>query len=153
MSLNWNLEDVDRKFTHAKADAEWPNPTPNFGGEPIDREAEYMRPETEILIYHTMAVSMGSITQKNYNEFYMRVLIWEALESCSKHSKGSAEYWNRRDGTNFKAGDSPITWERVRGHIGLCTNVPEEPRAKWIKRTCDRFVEAHDRIGREEAAE
>ena len=153
MPLNWNVKNCDPKFTFAKADAEWPNPTPNFGGEPIDRDAEYMRPETEILIYHTMAVGMGSITEKNYNEFYMRVLIWEALESGSKHSEGSAEYWNRRDGTNFKAGDSFITWERVRGHIGLCTNVSTESRPKWIKRFCDRFVEDYDRIGREQAAE
>ena len=153
MPLNWNLQDVDRKFSFAKADAEWPNPTPNFRSEPIELGAEYMRPETEILVYHTMAVGMGSITEKNFNEFYMRVLIWEALHSGSKHSEGSAEYWNRRDGTNFKAGDSLITWERVRGHIGLCTNVTTESRSKWIKRIGDQFVQDHDRIGLKEAAE
>jgi hypothetical protein len=135
MSLDYNLKAIDPKICFTEADAEWP-----MYDADVKMGDKYMRPETERLIYLTMAVGMGAITETNYHEFYLRVRIWGGLHGESKHTTVSAEYWNRRDGTNYKKGDYWITRERVRDHIGLKTNVTTEGRAKWIKRIGDSFV-------------
>lgn len=148
MALNWNLKDVPDHIAWAQADKEWP-------GEHNTQEGKkYLRPETNALIWLTLGVGLGRITEKNCTEFWYRYQVLEALlgHVAPTHSEGSAEYWNKRDGTNVEAGDQLITYECVRNHIGLATNVSDEPRAKWFKRHFDeavRMTERHDK----EAAE
>ena len=83
-------------------------------------EDGYMRPVTEAIIWTTMAVGMGNITEKNWTEFWARY-----------------EVMRRVDGTKtfFQASD-------VKNHIGLHTNVfPEESRTKWMKLVVSRTLD------------
>ena len=148
MALNWNLKDVPDHIAWAQADEYWP------GEHDTQVGTDYLRPETNALIWLTMGVGLGRITEKNFTEFWYRYEVLEALigHVAPTHGEGSAEYWNKRDGTDFKAGDKLVTYERVRDHIGLATNVSDEPRGKWFKRQFDeavRMTERHDK----EAAE
>ena len=74
-------------------------------------EDDMMRPDTKSIIFTTMAVGLGEITEKNWLEFYARMNILERLH-----------------------GYTPIPPERLKEHIGLRTNVNNETRSQWIKR-------------------
>jgi hypothetical protein len=83
---------------------------------------------TQAMIFATMGVGIGKITEDNWPEFYARLLV--------------AEYY----GTDF-------TPALVRRYVGLHTNVfPLETRAKWLKRVIgSRLDEAVHRAKRVEA--
>jgi hypothetical protein len=74
-------------------------------------ENDYMYPDTQSIIFTTMSVGLGEITEKNWLEFYARMNIIERL-----------------------GGYTPIPPERVKEHIGLSTNVSNETRNQWMKR-------------------
>jgi len=75
-------------------------------------EDDYMRPDTQTIIFSTMSVGLGEITSDNWIEFYSRMRI---VQKILGHS-------------------DPIPPSRVKEHIGLRTNVNNETRAKWMKR-------------------
>lgn len=80
---------------------------------------------TQTLILNTVNVGMGSITEKNADEFYARIHFLEQL------------YGNLLLATDKKTGkvvDRPITPEDVRLRIGLVTNVATESRASFVRR-------------------
>ena len=68
---------------------------------------------TEAVIWATMTVGIGEITNENYEEFHRRLL---EADICAGFK-----------GENF-------TLEHIRKHIGLSTNVSELTRAAWEKR-------------------
>ena len=70
-----------------------------------------MYADTQSIIFTTMAIGMGSITEENWLEFYARMNVLERLHSYT-----------------------PIPSERIKEHIGLSTNVNNETRSQWIKR-------------------
>ena len=70
-----------------------------------------MYPDTQSIIFTTMSVGLGEITEKNWLEFYARMRIIEKL-----------------------GGFTPIPSQRVKEHIGLRTNVNNETRNQWMKR-------------------
>ena len=75
----------------------------------------------EAIIFGTIATGIGDITEKNYEEFFVRIAYIEKLNGTFLRK------------ANFKP--RPITLADVRALIGLKTNVfPEETRAKFIKR-------------------
>ncbi len=75
---------------------------------------------THCLIFATMDVGMGTITEDNAGRFYARLRIVEKLFGAKRGND---------------KGDVFFTPEEVRDHIGLWTNVsPEETDAKWRKR-------------------
>ena len=74
-------------------------------------ENDMMYPDTQSIIFTTMAIGLGEITEKNWLEFYARMNILERLH-----------------------GYTSIPLERVKEHIGLSTNVNNETRSQWIKR-------------------
>lgn len=124
MSLNWNLTKVknhDRVcFTNWKKDE---------NGE----LSGTMKPVTNSLIWITMSIGMGEITEKNYDEFFMRIeILQKALDkpylvSTSKKTGKHKPYY--------------ITLEHVKQHIGLRTNVfPMETRSKWMKRMVEHYI-------------
>lgn len=85
---------------------------------------------TQTIIWATMAVGIGTITEANAPEFFARISIIEDM-----------------DGAWMIGPDGPVrfTYEDVVRHIGLKTNVfPEETRAKWIKRQVTRVMD--DRV-------
>ena len=67
--------------------------------------------DTQSIIFTTMAIGMGKITEDNWLEFYARMNILERLH-----------------------GYKPISSERVKEHIGLNTNANFETRLQWFKR-------------------
>ena len=77
---------------------------------------ERMNPVTKCLIYVTMSVGMGSITDKNYKEFYHRVNLLERLQG---------KYF---DDIGY------IQLQDIEDHIRLYTNVSYESPTKWRNR-------------------
>jgi len=113
MSLNWNVSNIEDFeavcFRHFEED-----------GQPL-RE---LKQSTEKLIFITMAVGLGRITESNYQEFYKRIALFERLRGCVRVKKS--------DRGGFV--DDPYTLEDIRQHIGLCVNVSDEKPDAWRKR-------------------
>lgn len=82
---------------------------------------------TDTLIFATMIVGMGEITEKNAAEF------WDRLDLI-QHLNGPL-----MDGTDSEGKSTPVavTFEDVQNHIGLRTNVALETWAKFLKRNVD----------------
>ncbi len=107
MSLNWDLSKAE-DWESLKTDEEWP--------------------VTQTLIFRTMAVGIGEITEKTLPEFYARIAFLERLNGSFVKAQDDSGAWV----------DRPITVDDIRRRIGLTTNVfPQETRAKWAKRQAD----------------
>lgn len=79
-------------------------------------------PVTTSLIFATMSVGMGSITEENCSQFYSRIATYEALFG--------AFMYRAQD----HVGSPNLTPKEVIAHIGLRTNVSKETDAAWSKR-------------------
>lgn len=79
-----------------------------------------IRPITDSLIFATMAVEMGEITEANAGEFYARVSLW---------TKYVGPFF--RDG---KGEPILIAGSDVVEHIGLSVNVITKTRHQWFAR-------------------
>jgi hypothetical protein len=126
MSLNWNIGSInDYKVTCFDR-------LPREGNEDRLNEGGFMGPfwyeskddptmlerlsvTTHTLIFATLSVDMGSITEKNADEFFRRLSEVE------------------REGAYRKSafGDVPFTLEEVKAHIGLTTNVATMTKRQW----------------------
>jgi len=98
MSLDWYVADVDNYKERCWVECD---------GD------KYLSPVTDTLIWAAMRIGMNGITEKNWKEFYARML----LDPRSR----------REDGYLF------IKPEDVKAHIGLSTNVSSVSRTKWFK--------------------
>ena len=74
---------------------------------------------THSLIWLTIAVDMGQITDKNIGEFYARTKVWEALTG-GMVKNGSEDYF--------------LTFADIHKRIGLTTNVCNVTITNWFKR-------------------
>ncbi len=83
--------------------------------DPDDSSKKVLNPVTQNIVFATMNAGIGHITEKNYIEFFLRIRASDAMSP-------------------WPAAPSPIKLEDVKAHIGLRTNVIDEPRAKWCKR-------------------
>ena len=101
MSLNWNIEKVK-----------------NYKKICWDKDKN-LSPITDALIWCTLNVNIGEITNKNWKDFYLRVHLTEEWKGTYLTIKGKPRY---------------ITKQDVFNHIGLHTNVGFERRSKWLKR-------------------
>ena len=102
MSLNWSIEGIkDYKELLVK-------------GVDKDGEFEHTNPVTDGLVWMTMIVDIGRITEKNWKEFYLRAKMYEAL-------KGRYFY------------ECELTPEMIHRHIGLYTNVSDNKR-NWNRK-------------------
>lgn len=122
MSLNWNLTAVpeDVRLTAALVDE------PMYGVKAGDK---IMNPITHALIWSTMAVGIGELTEETEREFFERLELLRKLGLYGDITlwKGDVETggWETRG----------ITFEEVQAHRGLSTNVfPLETRASFVKR-------------------
>jgi hypothetical protein len=77
------------------------------------RGEDYMNRKTEDLIFATMTIALGEITQKNHIEFYTRIMMYKFLSPSAL--KG-------------------ITLDDVKAHIGLKTNVADTTPLKFNKK-------------------
>jgi hypothetical protein len=82
---------------------------------------ERMSPKTNVIVFSTMSVGMGSITSKNWREFFLRLDIIQRESGYALLIDGKGE---------------PIylTPDDVFAHVGLTTNVANETNAKWFSR-------------------
>jgi hypothetical protein len=111
MSLNWNIKSVkDCKTTC-------------YIGNEDDRT---LNPTTETLIWATMIVGIGDLSQKNAEEFWFRLAIYEKLHG------GLRRKW---EGLNVE----PVffTAKDVQDHVGLHTNAGFQTRHAWMKHTLE----------------
>jgi hypothetical protein len=76
---------------------------------------------TEHLIWHTMAVQMSAITEKNWRQFAVRYFAWHELHSTSDKGKVSVADIKRR--------------------IGLVTNAPNRTDAQFRKFLADKLMD------------
>jgi hypothetical protein len=116
MSLNWSVERVSGMdevcFEIADYDA------PMRG---IAKGDRVLKPVTEALIWATLTVGMGSISQANHEQFFGR------LEIVQK-TKGPRLFLGGPDHKPYF-----ITLADVRAHIGLSTNVSAVAGPSWLK--------------------
>ena len=99
------------------------------GGSDTERLAncdviERLNPLTSCLIWATMGVGMGSITEENHVEFWVRLGLREKIKGALLHEKAD-------DGKTWKP--RHITLEEVKKHIGLTTNASEVSWDLWGK--------------------
>lgn len=86
---------------------------------------QVMNPVTETLIFSTMALGIGEITDATLDEFVARIDLFQKLHGALMST------WDGKD-----VSPRPITREDVEAHKGLKTNVfPMETRTAWVKRT------------------
>lgn len=79
-----------------------------------------LQPVTQALVFATMAVDLGAITEKNVNEWRWR------LEFLRSIGHGDWVYENDKSRS--------FTSDEVRAHIGLRTNVCDTKRPAFMKR-------------------
>jgi hypothetical protein len=109
MSLNWDI-------THIKDHSNlcWlPNPTKEDPG------AVRLNPTTDALIWATMSVDIGDLSEKNLDEFTYRVFFYERAFQSFLNQGGDPLF---------------LTAEEIKAHVGLRTNVSFETRSKWETR-------------------
>lgn len=102
MSLNFSFKDI----------ANWDE----IVSDPFDTDK--ISPVTNNLIWMTMAIDLGEISEKNYHEFWWRTRLLQRLDGPELTFS---------DGVEMR-----LTEQDIRDHIGLKTNVIDLPRKKWL---------------------
>ena len=110
MALNWNLGDIENFKSVCR------------------NEDESLREETELLIFYTMNLGMGLITQNNVDKFILRFRMYEVLY-------GMAKWWNV-NGQRVNV----ISDTLIRKHIGLRTNASSISDAQFNKNMLKQLV-------------
>jgi hypothetical protein len=120
MSLDWNLTKISNN-----TEVCW---------EKNEDGTDKLNPVTESLIWLTMGIGMGSITEDNQSDFYCRVAMYEKLFGTM------LSYWK-----DSKKVSVPITPEDIHNHIGLTTNVSKDTDASFRKRIVENFIREQKR--------
>jgi len=84
---------------------------------------------TEHLIWHTLAVQMGSITQKNWKQFAVRYFAWHSLHETPE--KGI------------------VTVADIKRRIGLSTNAPNRTDTQFGKYLAEQMLKVGERALRD----
>ena len=119
MSLNWSLEKIENSD-----DLCWHPAKP--GEKDEDRQMKAM---TNAIIWATMSVDLGRITEKNYLDFFARCQLVSRLFGAPlvSHVDG------KREDVDFTIAD-------IKAHIGLSTNVSDKSAAAFAKRQTEAFL-------------
>ncbi len=133
MSLNWelkNIKDYEKVCWHPATEAErkkeWTHAT--FREDPKTKKLTRLDGVTNAIIWRTMSVDIGDITEKNYREFFVRSKVYSALHGAD------CPMMRRKEGTKDDWEGADFTLEEIKKHIGLHTNVINTTRKQWIKR-------------------
>ena len=110
MALNWDLGDIENFKSVCR------------------NEDESLREETELLIFYTMNLGMGLITQNNVDKFILRLRMYEVMY-------GMAKWWNV-NGQRVNV----ISDTLIRKHIGLRTNASSISDAQFNKNMLKQLV-------------
>jgi hypothetical protein len=108
MALNWQVDKIENYKTVC------------WIGEDDERR---MNPVTEALIWGTISVGLGEITDSNVDEFTARFRIIEKIHGPF--------LYKTEDGKHV---DWLLSDEDFIAHIGLACNVSNETRSKWASR-------------------
>ena len=117
MSLDWQVDGIE----NYKEVCWIPTGEHDSDGEPLTR----MNPVTEALIWGTISVGMGQITDKNVDEFAARFRVIEKIHGAmlykpNPEGKGKLDWY--------------LSDEDFIAHIGLWCNVSYETRPAWASR-------------------
>ncbi len=115
MSLNYDFSKVKNKDRVCLIDATDDDGSP----------CKNLHHATKALIWITMGIGIGKITEQNWKQFYVRCRIYEKIHGSFRSNK---------EGPVF------FTEDEVRSHIGLSTNVCEQTISKWSKRMIENAV-------------
>ena len=110
MALNWDLGDIENFKSVCRNDD------------------ESLREETELLIFYTMNLGMGLITESNVDKFILRFRMYEVLYGMAK--------WRNVNGQRINA----ISDTLIRKHIGLHTNASSISDAQFNKNMLKQLV-------------
>lgn len=94
------------------------------GATVIEEDRMYQNPITEAILWATIEVGIGQITEANYIEFWMRMAMVDGM-------RGGRIIVTDDKGDMTKIS---ITLEEVKQHIGLRTNVSKETTTKWYNK-------------------
>lgn len=83
-----------------------------------------MKAVTQAIIFATIPIDMGEITEENYLEFWLRYKLW------------AASYIGQPFGLGF-------TVEDIHDHIGLKVNVSTMTRHAWLTKRLSEFMDLH----------
>jgi hypothetical protein len=113
MSLDFDFKDMIERVGREEFD--------RITTSPQTRGQENMQwhPVTDCLIWATMPLDLGEITEKNVDEWTWRMSLYQRLRGPYLKSKDGAFRITRKD---------------IEQHIGMVTNVITEPRSKWLKK-------------------
>jgi hypothetical protein len=112
MSLNWKLPPEADTAEKLGLPWLWSDPTPSL---PSD-----LHPYVKGIVFATMAVGIGHITEANWRTFYARLHMHESVHGGMRFSgEGKRVLYTADD---------------VRKFVGLRTNVSNEADTKWAKR-------------------
>lgn len=90
------------------------------------KEISELNVVTQTLVFMTIAVGIGRITEETAGEFFARAALIERLDGPFMHQDGKPRL---------------ITEDDVIDHIGLRTNVSMETRTKWTNRVVKRTMD------------
>lgn len=112
----------------------------NYNGikdwEELVYDGDKLNPTTHAIVFMTMAIGMGSITNKNVDEFIMRVMLEQEMSGPWLYEMKGDE----RVGVYVTPND-------VRRHTGLTTNVSRMTRVQYRKRVYDMLVGRAEDLG------
>ena len=111
MALNFNLEDVRKRLGEDKWNLITTNPHTRGTAN------EKWHTITDMLIWMTMAVDLGEITEDNLDEWEFRYGLLQGVNGPDFGIKGVDFYLTRED---------------LENHIGLSTNVGTISRTRWL---------------------
>lgn len=136
MSLNFDLTAIPLEVRTIIADEDCRNPHYVEGKSDPENEFDYrkgdriMNPVTRALIWSTLGVGIGKLTEDNLAEFAFRMKVTDGLYGKPVQEKQPDGSWKAR----------AFTLDELRAHVGLSTNVSFEKRVSWITRLGDNQV-------------
>ena len=80
-----------------------------------------LNPVTNTLIWATMLIGFSKITEKNYKEFYRRLIEFEVIVG-----RGMLDYWEEGEWKSRMP-----TLQEIQDHVGLSTNATVQENKKW----------------------
>jgi len=134
MSLNYNLSNVKcYQQDFSKLYVKYTQ----FGS-----EYEDLNPEAKSMVFATVMVGIGTITDSNASDFYARYKFLEKIDGTYLYS-----YL----GESGDLEDQYVTTDIVNKYIGLSTNVSFESNTSWLDRIYKRDKGLESRISKSDA--
>ena len=112
MALHYDYSKIKESTKTWEPDENW-----DGDGEPLGQMTEVLH----TLIWTTMSIGMGEITEENWKAFYTRMKLIGSDRSLLRRDK---------DG-NYTV---PISSQEVKDHIGLMTNADTLTKLQFLKR-------------------